>query len=333
MLTVAAIYTPQAASTVAMIVPTRERASAIAFVFLGWSLAVAGGLPMITFIAAYAGWRCGVCRSAALAALVAVLCCWRSRCRAGLRGPPLSLASFGTIARNIAKSVAVLLITILQTSGQFTVFIYLVAALDTADRRRSRQRGRDDVRHLWRGRICRQCHRHARSCRRSAAEVTSALFLGSTFTRHDAVVARRRLPAGDGHRHCLLGARLCRHQLHAAGAAGGGRARSHPAPRSGSTLGRFTPGRRSAPASAAYCSPRLICTASAMSARLRGARPWRWWRRPGSGSRAMRSARLNARDQALDLRQHARDDDGIALRVVMRVVARAVFSGGKIHCA
>ena len=39
MLTVAAIYTPQAASTVAMIVPADKRASAIAFAFLGWSLA------------------------------------------------------------------------------------------------------------------------------------------------------------------------------------------------------------------------------------------------------------------------------------------------------
>ena len=43
----AAIYTPQAAATVALIVTDRERPSAIAFVFLGWSVAIAGGLPLV----------------------------------------------------------------------------------------------------------------------------------------------------------------------------------------------------------------------------------------------------------------------------------------------
>jgi DHA1 family inner membrane transport protein len=122
MLTVAAIYTPQAASTVAMIVPAGKRASAIAFVFLGWSLAVAGGLPMITFVAAYAGWRAAF-GAAALAAMVPCLLL-AFTLPGGLRGPPLSLASFGIIARH-RKILLLLLITILQTSGQFTVFIYL----------------------------------------------------------------------------------------------------------------------------------------------------------------------------------------------------------------
>ena len=101
MLTVAAIYTPQAASTVAMIVPADKRASAIAFVFLGWSLAVAGGLPMITFIAAYAGWRAAFA-AAALAALVPCLLLAFTLPR-GLRGPPLSLGASAS-SRAIAKS-------------------------------------------------------------------------------------------------------------------------------------------------------------------------------------------------------------------------------------
>ena len=126
MLTVAAIYTPQAASTVAMIVPAGERSACIAFVFLGWSLAVAGGLPLITFIAAYAGWRAAFA-GAALTALVPCLLLVLTL-PAGLRGPPLSLASFGVIARD-RKIVLLLLITLLQTSGQFTVFIYLAPLL------------------------------------------------------------------------------------------------------------------------------------------------------------------------------------------------------------
>ena len=126
MLAVAAIYTPQAASTVAMIVPQGRRSSAIAFVFLGWSLAIAGGLPMIAFVAAYAGWRAAFA-AAALAALVPCLLL-AFTLPGGLRGPPLSLNSFGVIARH-RKILLLLLITILQTSGQFTVFIYLAPLL------------------------------------------------------------------------------------------------------------------------------------------------------------------------------------------------------------
>ena len=57
MLAIGAVYTPQAAATVALIVPDRERPSAIAFVFLGWSLAIAGGLPLVTFITTHFGWQ------------------------------------------------------------------------------------------------------------------------------------------------------------------------------------------------------------------------------------------------------------------------------------
>jgi len=50
-LAIGAVYTPQAATTVALIVADRERPGAIAFVFLGWSIAIAGRLPLVTFIA------------------------------------------------------------------------------------------------------------------------------------------------------------------------------------------------------------------------------------------------------------------------------------------
>lgn len=122
MLAVAAIYTPQAASTVGLIVPEKERASAIAFVFLGWSLAVAGGLPMVTFLAAHFGWRAAYGIAASIALIPCVLLALTLP--GGLRGHPLSLRSFGIIARHW-KIMTLLLITLLHTSGQFTVFIYL----------------------------------------------------------------------------------------------------------------------------------------------------------------------------------------------------------------
>jgi len=57
MLVVGALYTPQAAGTAALIVRPEKRGSTIAYIFLGWSLAAAVGLPLITFIASRYGWR------------------------------------------------------------------------------------------------------------------------------------------------------------------------------------------------------------------------------------------------------------------------------------
>ncbi len=56
-LSIGALYTPQAAGTAALIVPPEKRGSAIAYVFLGWSVAAAVGLPLITFAASRYGWQ------------------------------------------------------------------------------------------------------------------------------------------------------------------------------------------------------------------------------------------------------------------------------------
>lgn len=126
MLAIAAIYTPQAAATVGLIVPDAQRPSAIAFVFLGWSLAVAGGLPLITFLATHFGWRAGFVMLGAASAVIAVLVF--VTLPAGLTGKPLSLASFATIARN-RRLTTILTVTMLQISGQLTVFVYLAPLL------------------------------------------------------------------------------------------------------------------------------------------------------------------------------------------------------------
>jgi predicted MFS family arabinose efflux permease len=122
MLAAAAVFTPQAASTVALIVPVRERAAAIAYVFLGWSLAIAVGLPLVTFAAAHIGWRETYATIGAIAALTAWLH-W-ARLPAGLTGAPISLASWRALAGN-RLILLLLLVTALQTSGQFAVITYL----------------------------------------------------------------------------------------------------------------------------------------------------------------------------------------------------------------
>ncbi|MGZ3358070.1 MAG: MFS transporter, partial [Xanthobacteraceae bacterium] len=122
MVAVAAIYTPQAASTIALIVPAKARPSAIAFVFLGWSLALAAGLPLVTFLAAHLGWRAAYGVLAALAVLSLLLLLLGVP--GSLAGGAVSLRSWGRILRN-GPIILLLLITALTTSALFVIFTYL----------------------------------------------------------------------------------------------------------------------------------------------------------------------------------------------------------------
>lgn len=117
----AAIFTPQAASAIAMLVPERERPGAISFVFLGWSLAAAAGLPLVAWVAAEHGWRPVHWGMAGLAAVAAgaVFASLPSK----LGGAPMSLANWGSLLRD--RFVLVLLAaTILAATGQFIIFTY-----------------------------------------------------------------------------------------------------------------------------------------------------------------------------------------------------------------
>ncbi len=124
MLTFVAIYTPQAASTMALIVAEKDRAAALAFVFLGWSLAIAVGLPLITLLATQFGWRATYFAIGAVAGISALLNA--AALPSGLRGHPLSLKSFADIARN-RTLLLILLITLFQMSGQFAITVYMAA--------------------------------------------------------------------------------------------------------------------------------------------------------------------------------------------------------------
>lgn len=122
MLCAATIFTPVAASTIALMVSEKERPGAIAFVFLGWSVAIAAGLPLITLVSEHYGWRTTFAALGAAAAAATVLV--GLALPSGLRGARLSLASWGAIARNRFVGV-LLLITVLWTSGQFVIFPFL----------------------------------------------------------------------------------------------------------------------------------------------------------------------------------------------------------------
>jgi MFS transporter, DHA1 family, inner membrane transport protein len=122
MLAVGALYTPQAAGTAALIVSPERRGGTIAYLFLGWSLAAAVGLPLITFLTSRYGWRVAYGGISMIGALGFLLLAWRLP--AGLIGARVDLKTWTDVGRNRAI-IALLLITTLQMSGQFVVFTFM----------------------------------------------------------------------------------------------------------------------------------------------------------------------------------------------------------------
>jgi predicted MFS family arabinose efflux permease len=122
MLAVGALYTPQAAGTTALIVPPQKRGSSIAYIFLGWSLAAALGLPLIALIASRYGWRTVYGGIGLLGCLSFFFLLWRLP--RGLMGSPVDLKTWTDVGRN--RTIIMLLsITTLQMSGQFVVFTFM----------------------------------------------------------------------------------------------------------------------------------------------------------------------------------------------------------------
>ena len=122
MLAVGALYTPQAAGTAALIMPPEKRGSTIAYIFLGWSLAAAIGLPLITFIASRYGWRAVYGSIGLLGCFSFLLLAWRLP--RGLVGSPVDLKTWADVGRS-RIIVLLLLVTMLQMSGQFVVFTFM----------------------------------------------------------------------------------------------------------------------------------------------------------------------------------------------------------------
>jgi predicted MFS family arabinose efflux permease len=122
MLAVGALYTPQAAGTAALMVPVERRGSTIAYIFLGWSLAAAVGLPLITFVASRYGWRAVYGAIGVLGCVSFLLLSWRLP--RGLVGTPVDLKTWTNVGRN-RMIILLLSITTLQMSGQFVVFTFM----------------------------------------------------------------------------------------------------------------------------------------------------------------------------------------------------------------
>jgi DHA1 family inner membrane transport protein len=118
----AGIFTPQAAATVGLMVPPEKRAGAVAFIFIGWSIASVAGMPSGSLIAAFAGWRLAYAIMAMLA-LVSAIMVWRTL-PSGLHVGKLSLAAWRDVFADPVL-IVILLVTLASASGQFAVFSYL----------------------------------------------------------------------------------------------------------------------------------------------------------------------------------------------------------------
>lgn len=122
----AAVLTPQAAATIALLVPPAQRAAAVTTVFLGWSVASVVAMPMGNLTVSYLSWRTGLGLIAGMA-VVAALIVWRA-VPGGLRVAPLSFASWLQVARS-TRLRRILGTTLLWCAGQFIVLGYITPLL------------------------------------------------------------------------------------------------------------------------------------------------------------------------------------------------------------
>ena len=122
----AAIFTPQAAAAVGLLVPPNRRAGAIAFIFIGWSAASVAGIPISSYLATLVGWR-SVMAGMGLACALVAAGVWAVM-PAGLFVQRLNAAAWRDALTNPVLLV-VLLVTLFSMSGQMTVFSYIAPIL------------------------------------------------------------------------------------------------------------------------------------------------------------------------------------------------------------
>ena len=116
-----AIFTPQAAACMGLLVPPEQRGRAITFIFLGWSIASVLGMPIAAYVGGTLGWRSAF-GAIAILGVVSAIWVWRAM-PDGVRPPALSRAAWAETFRSRALMTCVL-VTVLYAAGQFVQFSY-----------------------------------------------------------------------------------------------------------------------------------------------------------------------------------------------------------------
>jgi predicted MFS family arabinose efflux permease len=116
-----AVFTPQAAACVGLLVPPQDRGRAITFVFLGWSVASVLGMPLGAYIGGVLGWRAAFIAVAVLS-VASAFWVWRTL-PDGVRPPALSRQAWSETLRSSPLMLCVA-VTVLYSAGQFVLFSY-----------------------------------------------------------------------------------------------------------------------------------------------------------------------------------------------------------------
>lgn len=116
-----AVFTPQAAASVGLMVAPARRGKAITFVFLGWSVASVAGMPLGAWIGGTWGWRWAF-GGVALLALLSAIWVWQAMPN-GIRPAALSRKAWARALGSTPLMLAVG-VTLLSSFGQFTLFAY-----------------------------------------------------------------------------------------------------------------------------------------------------------------------------------------------------------------
>ena len=116
-----AIFTPQAAASVGLLVSPEQRGRAITFVFLGWSVASVMGMPLAAWIGGEFGWRWAF-GLVALMSFASGWWVWREMPN-GIKPAALSRLSWQATLGSAPLMMAVG-VTLLGGFGQFVLFSY-----------------------------------------------------------------------------------------------------------------------------------------------------------------------------------------------------------------
>jgi len=122
------VFTPQAASAIALFIALEHRAGSVAFIFLGWSVALAVGVPLVSLLGAHFGWSATYLVLAVASAVAATSVF--ATVPGGLLTPPLSVAAWKAVFRS-RKVQLLLAVTCIFLAGQFTEFPFVAARLKT----------------------------------------------------------------------------------------------------------------------------------------------------------------------------------------------------------
>ena len=118
----AAVFTPQAAACIGLLVPEHQRGRGITFVFLGWSVASVLGTPLGAWIGGTFGWRWTM----GLMALLSIVAAGWLQLRMPAKVVPAPLSASAWRQTLLSPTLMLTLsITVVSAAGQFVLFSYM----------------------------------------------------------------------------------------------------------------------------------------------------------------------------------------------------------------